>query len=137
MQSPRNGITTEARIVEVIDGDTVEVEVCRRFKVRLSHPSKYKTYIFDTPEKGTLLGDAAKKYVRDLVEKHGGSVKVFIPSNGPLELMDMNSFNRLIGEIWLDDKRLTQILIDEGYGRIISKSKRTSTPWKEKTSGKS
>ena len=40
MNKPRSGFCSPVNITRVIDGDTVEVELTRRFNVRLVHENK-------------------------------------------------------------------------------------------------
>jgi endonuclease YncB( thermonuclease family) len=127
--TPRDGWTTEVDVVRIIDGDTMEVEIRRRFRVRLSHPHKYKTYIFDTPEKNTKLGKRALRCVKDLLNRFNGIVRVFVPARKTIELLDSSSLGRFNGEIWLDDQRLSGILLEKGLARMISRRKRKKTPW--------
>ena len=131
MSCPSEGITTQVEIINVTDGDTVEVEIRRRFKVRLTHPSDKKTYIFDTPENSTVFGRRVTSWVRSKLAHFNGKVRLFIPSGQPIDLMDTSSFRRILGEIWLDNERLSDILLKKGYARIISRRKRTSTAWEE------
>lgn len=131
MQVPKDGITTQVEIIDVTDGDTVEVEIRRRFKVRLTHPSDKKTYIFDTPENSTAFGRRVTSWVKNKFARFNGKVRLFIPSGQPIDLMDTSSFRRILGEIWLDNERLSDILIEKGFGRVISRRKRTKTKWEE------
>jgi hypothetical protein len=128
---PREGFSTRIEILRVVDADTFEVLISRKFKVRLSHPHRYKSYIFDTPEKNTKLGRKAIRFVKRLFNKFSGIIRLFVPAGEPLNLMDSSSLHRINGEIWLDNQRLTDVLLESGYGRIISKSKRTSTKWEK------
>ncbi|SVC82712.1 uncharacterized protein METZ01_LOCUS335566, partial [marine metagenome] len=48
-------------------------------------------------------------------------VVIFIPENDPYELMDSNSWSRLNGEIWIGDKRLGDILLEEGLAILKEK----------------
>lgn len=126
--APDPGWTTEVEITRIIDADTVEVEVRRRFTVRLSHPTK-RGYIFDTPEKNTELGKKAIEWLKNELDDFNGVVTLFIDAKKNLSLMDWNSFSRAVGELWLDKSRLTSKLLKSGYARIVKRSERTTTPW--------
>lgn len=84
------GIITEVDFVRAIDGDTIEVEITRRFSIRLRN--------IDCPERNTPEGQEAKAEVQKLLEE-SDRILAFIPSNDPVKLMDINSFNRIIGDL--------------------------------------
>ena len=93
MTVPEPGITTKARVTRVVDGDTIEVEVSRIFNVRVRD--------LLVAEKNTEKGKLAKTLLSSAIKD--SDVPIFFPSNDPHKLMDMNSFNRLIGDVWLVD----------------------------------
>lgn len=114
-KQPEAGFATEGRIVKVIDGDTVDVEIRRIVRVRLSHPNKDKLD-FNAPEKNTPKGRTALLYLYNLALN--SPITVFFPAKSPEILLDNTSFNRIIGEIWLNGKRLTQMMLDDGYAKL-------------------
>jgi hypothetical protein len=127
-QEPAPGLTTEVEIVRVIDADTYVVRLTREFPVRLTDEVLSSgNVIFDSPEKNTMLGQLAKKYCVD--NFLGKTVRLFIPSGDPTKLTDINSFNRIIGAIWIRGKRITEILRDQGFGRFILRKDRKKTSW--------
>lgn len=89
-----NGWCSEAKVVRVVDGDTIELEVTRKFKLRLRD--------IDVYEKKTEKGEEAKKFVEKKILNK--PIKVFIPSNQPEDLMDINSFSRLVGDLYYFSK---------------------------------
>lgn len=101
------GYSTYARFIRALDGDTYEFEVVRRFKVRLLG--------IDTPEMNTEEGKNYKKIAREILEK-AQEVVIFIPSGTNLELVDINSFNRLLGEVYVDGKSMKDLLMPLGSG---------------------
>lgn len=126
---PENGITTTAYVVRIVDADTVIAEVRRQFPVRISHPNP-AGLDFQSPEKNTLEGQRAIEFLAAtlgkslltfqevLKERFNKEVTLFIPTKDPLNLTDINSFNRLIGEIWVDNRRLSDIMIGAGHGEL-------------------
>lgn len=90
-----------------------EVSITRKFKIRLNNLA--------SPEKNTTEGKLAKKFVRDTIEQKTQNyrlpVTLFIPSNNPLRLMDFNSFERIVGEIWVDDENLSDIIKYNKHGK--------------------
>lgn len=105
MNKPEPGFCTLAKVISVTDGDTIKVELRRTFNVRLKG--------IDVFELDGEMGKAAKTFVKNLIE--GKEVTLFVPSNNSLSLMDVNSFNRIVGEIWVDNSNLRDILQKEGF----------------------
>lgn len=120
-KAPRPGLSTEVKIVRVIDGDTVEVEITRRFPVRLVHENERGLH-FNADEKNTTSGKAAKKFLENLIyDDEPGEFKeiiLFIPAGQSINLTDINSFNRLLGEIWVDGEKVTETMIAHGHARL-------------------
>ena len=130
MKEPTPGWTTKAQIERVKDGDTVEVSITRTFALRLIHRNKDRL-IFKAPELNTPEGIAAREYLLELLKEYPATVTknvddlmlknrwrevtVFIPTNKSNKLMDMNSFERLLGELWVDGKMVTELMIDAGH----------------------
>jgi endonuclease YncB( thermonuclease family) len=94
-------------------------------------PGSKKIYL-DAPEKKTVKGRAAIERVLEILTnpdwyRHIGvthrfkTVKLFIPENHPVELMDINSFSRILGEIWVDGERLGDVLLREGHATLQPK----------------
>lgn len=111
MSRPPLGLSTEVEIVNrpKSDADTLRVRITREFNVRLSNTS--------CPEKDTIAGKDAKAFVDSLVPP-GTILTLFIPTGNPINLMDINSFERIVGELWLDDENeLGEYLNYQGYGR--------------------
>ena len=108
-------------INRVIDGDTVDVDIELGFGVVLAD-ERVRIMGIDTPESRTsdkvedLFGEAAKARVKELLS---GDVilKTEVSKNGE----DMKGqFGRVLGDFIIEnyngaDKRLTEILIEEGH----------------------
>ena len=116
---PRTGYCTPVNIIRVIDGDTLEVEVSRRFAVRLTKDGLDGSY-FDVSEKDTPKGEQATEFVSTVI-MDGREFLLFIPTGMNDKLMDINSFNRILGEIWVDGTPLTDKLLEAGYGKLRKK----------------
>ena len=100
------GLAIEVKFIRAIDGDTVELEIVRRFQLRLRD--------IDTPELKEPKGREAQIYAHYT----GTSAKkalAFIPANDPVKLVDINSFNRLVGDLYLDGHNLVPLLKDKGF----------------------
>lgn len=101
------GLTIPVRYVRAVDGDTIEVEIRREFKVRLRD--------INVAERNTDEGVEATEFVDDKLLA-GKDILVFIPTNNPDKLMDITSFERLVGDIYIDGDKLQDLLRQAGYG---------------------
>ncbi len=111
-----------ARVVKVVDGDTVDVDIELGFGVVLAD-ERVRIMGIDTPESRTsdkvedLFGEAAKARVKELLD---GDVilKTEVSKNGE----DMKGkFGRILGDFMVErwengkEERLTDVLIEEGH----------------------
>ena len=101
------GLTIPVEYVRAVDGDTIEVEIRRKFKIRLRD--------INVAEKNTDEGVEATKFVDDKLLA-GDDILVFIPTNNPDKLMDFTSFERIVGDIYIDGELLQNLLKEQGYG---------------------
>lgn len=115
MAVPEPGITTKADVIKVSDGDTIKVQITRTFDVRVRG--------LLCAESDTDKGKEEKEF---LTKKIGNTeVTVFIPSNDSHKLMDMNSFNRLIGDVWAADGDNIAVYMDaNNMGRLLKKGEK-------------
>ncbi len=106
----------KAKLVKVVDGDTVDVDIDLGFGVWLKD-ERVRVMGIDTPESRTrdkvekVFGLAAKDRVEELVKKDM-TLKTFAAKDGE----DMKGkFGRILGDFIIGDKMLTEILIEEGH----------------------
>lgn len=104
------GLMIPVEYVRTVDGDTIEVEIRRKFKVRLRD--------IDVEEKNTKKGAEATDFVETAMA-FSNDILVFIPTNNPDKLMDITSFERIVGDIYLNGKLLQDILRKKGYGLVV------------------
>jgi endonuclease YncB( thermonuclease family) len=100
------GLTIPVEYVRAVDGDTIEVEIRRKFKLRLRD--------INVPEKNTDEGVEATEFV-DGALLAGDDILVFIPTNSPDKLMDITSFERIVGDIYINGILLQDLLREQGY----------------------
>ena len=114
MNKPELGWTTNAKLFRIIDADTIEIEINRTLCVRL------KDLLAEEKEKDA--GKTAKEWLVAQLPP-GTELVVFFPANNPTKLMDMNSFERVLGYVWLTINNVCTNLADyvvaNGYGRYI------------------
>jgi len=105
------------KIVKVVDGDTVDVDIDLGFGIILSD-ERVRIMGIDTPESRTRdkvekkFGLASKARLKSLLGKTG-ILKTQINKNGE----DMKGkFGRILGDFVAEDGRMvTDILVEEGY----------------------
>ena len=116
----------DVRLVKVVDGDTVDVDIDLGFGIWL-HDERVRIMGIDTPESRTrdkiedLFGEAAKARVKELFKsKH---VKLITDDDSKGEDMQAK-FGRILGDFDIEYKnkdnsyairRLTSIMIEEGH----------------------
>jgi len=116
----------DVRLVKVVDGDTVDVDIDLGFGIWL-HDERVRIMGIDTPESRTrdkiedLFGEAAKARVKELFESE--HVKLITEENRKGEDMK-GKFGRILGDFDIEYKnkdnsyairRLTSIMIEEGH----------------------
>ena len=105
-----------AKLIKVVDGDTVDVDIDLGFGVWLQN-ERVRIMGIDTPESRTsnkvekIFGLAAKKRLKELLEKDA-ILKTFAAKDGE----DMKGkFGRILGDFIVGDKTAAEILIEEGH----------------------
>ena len=105
------------KIVKIIDGDTVDVDIDLGFGVWL-HKERVRLYGIDTPESRTRdleekkYGLAAKQFLTNMLNDDGGIVlKTHKDAEG--------KFGRILGELWRTtnyaDKSINEYLIEKHH----------------------
>ena len=111
---PETGIVISGVVTKVIDGDTLEVEVTRRVRVRVKDcwsPEKRKT---DHPSEKEL-GQMATHQMMSLAG--GTKVRVAAVTDGDQDLGDGLSFGRVVADVFRerDGKSLAELMIEGGF----------------------
>lgn len=102
------GLSANATVVGVHDGDTVTVEVRFRVPVRVRN--------LWAPEIKEAGGLESKRALSCLLPV-GSNCIVFIPSNNPLLLMDSVSLGRVVGDVINQDGiNVAQSMIENHFG---------------------
>mgnify|MGYP000748708612 CR=1 FL=1 len=106
----------DVKVLKVVDGDTVDVDIDLGFGVTLTD-ERVRIMGIDTPESRTrdkvedLFGEAAKARLKELM-KDGGKLITTEDRKGE----DMKGkFGRILGDFKVDGKLVTDILIEEGH----------------------
>lgn len=112
-KQPPYGVTFQAKVVRVVDGDTIEVEVKKVVRIRLLDCWAPETRTRDAAEK--LKGFAAKEHLEGLIQNR--EVKVHIPMKPGQKVGDSFSFGRALGHVWLkgEGKSVSAIMVKSGH----------------------
>lgn len=106
----------QVKILKVVDGDTVDVDIDLGFGLILTN-ERVRIKGIDTPESRTsdpiekIFGLAAKKRLKDLLA-NDVTLITYDDKNGE----DMKGkFGRILGDFKVGEKTVAEILIEEGY----------------------
>tara|TARA_Y100000310_G_scaffold161034_1_gene160907 strand:+ start:2365 stop:2721 length:357 start_codon:yes stop_codon:yes gene_type:complete len=110
MKEPPEGFTTKATVVRVIDGDTVDVIIERRMRIRLEDCWAPETRTRDLEEKARGL--EAKQFAKEKLLNQ--DVVVHIPADPEGEMKDVFTFGRAVGRVFLDGEDFSAIIVREG-----------------------
>ena len=107
----------DVKVIKVVDGDTVDVDIDLGFGVTLTD-ERVRIMGIDTPESRTrdkvedLFGEAAKERLKVLM-KDGGKL---IPTEDRKGEDMKGKFGRILGDFRIGDgRKVTDILIEEGH----------------------
>ena len=108
----------KCKVLRVVDGDTVDVDIDLGFGVWM-HRERVRMMGIDTPESRTrdkvekAFGLASKDRLKELLPIGSMSVlKTEIDRSGEDK---KGKFGRILGDFIIEDKRATEILIEEGH----------------------
>ena len=108
----------KCKILRVVDGDTVDVDIDLGFGVWM-HKERVRMMGIDTPESRTrdkvekAFGLASKARLKELLPIGSMSIlKTEINRSGEDK---KGKFGRILGDFFIEDKRATDILIEEGH----------------------
>ena len=106
----------KCKLIKVIDGDTVDVDIDLGFGVWLKK-ERVRIMGIDTPESRTsdkvekVFGLAAKNRLKELL--HGGCVLITTEDKKGED--EVGKFGRVLGDFAVGEKTVTEILIEEGH----------------------
>lgn len=109
---PPRGLSTVATVVRVLDGDTIEVDVRTRMKVRIRDCWAPETRTKNESEK--QRGLASRTHLEELIPA-GSEVAVFIPMTGRIE--DMLTLGRVVADVWRDGENVAELQVKAGHAQ--------------------
>ena len=108
----------KCKILRVVDGDTVDIDIDLGFGVWM-HKERVRMMGIDTPESRTrdkvekAFGLASKSRLKELLPV--GSIQVLKTEIDKSGEDKKGKFGRILGDFLIDDRRATDILIEEGH----------------------
>lgn len=113
-KQPASGFTTDCRVVRVIDGDTVVVEIKQMLHVRMLQCWAPESRTKDLIEKAKGL--AAKEHLQTLIDQED-QARLFVPLSG--DLTEAITLGRVLGYLWRkgDNESLSEIQVEDGFAK--------------------
>ena len=108
----------KCKILRVVDGDTVDIDIDLGFGIWM-HKERVRMMGIDTPESRTrdkvekAFGLASKARLKELLPV--GSIQVLKTEIDRSGEDKKGKFGRILGDFIIEDKRATDILIEEGH----------------------
>ena len=107
---------SEVKVLKIVDGDTVDVDIDLGFGITL-RDERVRIMGIDTPESRTsnkvekVFGLASKDRLKELLGKDA----ILITTENKHGEDMKGKFGRVLGDFKVGDKRVTEILIEEGH----------------------
>jgi len=108
----------KCKILRVVDGDTVDIDIDLGFGMWM-HKERVRMMGIDTPESRTrdliekAFGLASKERLKELLPI--GSIQILKTEIDRSGEDSRGKFGRVLGDFLINEKRATDILIEEGY----------------------
>jgi len=104
------GWTTEAKIVDIHDGDTVIVEITKKIHVRLLDCW--------AAELNTEEGVKAKEALVKIIGNRNDCV-LYIPADKKQDLSHIMTFGRILGYVFVNKKNVSEEMVRGGYATKV------------------
>ena len=109
MTKPMLGYTTRGRVVHVVDGDTLDVEIRKRVRVRL-----LKCWAPELHGSRRSAALAAREHLKQLCE--GQLVTLHVPADEEGELASRFTFGRVLGLLFRENEQnVSELMVDSGH----------------------
>lgn len=101
------GWITRCKCVRIVDGDTIDVEVTRRLRVRLLDCW--------APETNTSEGVAATEHMQQLLRDEPQLVLMMPQADE--QMQNDFTFGRVLGHVWVDGEQhtLNELMVEAGH----------------------
>ena len=106
--------TYEAKVVKVIDGDTVDLDIDLGFHIRIT--KRIRLSFINAPEMNTDLGKRSKDFLLKSIPQESN---VIIKT----QLDRTDKYGRVLGEIFAPDQisSINKLMIDGGFAEYYNK----------------
>ena len=91
---PKPGVTTRAKVVRVLDGDMVDVELRLPVRIRLTD-----CWAPEIRGDDRTAGQRAKRELAEMLPR-GRNILVHVPTQTARQFGDILTFGRVLGSIW-------------------------------------
>lgn len=115
---PRPGIVSRVQVTDVYDGDTVDVTLTRRVRVRLLDCWAPEIRTHDDEEK--RQGLAARNFLKEFAE--GQDAILEIPTEEATGLDDVFTFGRVLGRLYVRGKNVSAVMVQEGHATATKRT---------------
>lgn len=109
MDAPSDQFVRRAKLLRVIDGDTLRLEIDLGFGASIVHDVRLSG--IDTPEPRGNERLAGKWVTKQVQEWIGERTDLLVHS----KVFELGKFGRCLCEVWIDGKCLNRWLLDQNY----------------------
>ena len=108
----------KCKVLRIVDGDTVDIDIDLGFGIWM-HRERVRIMGIDTPESRTrdkvekAFGLASKARLKEILPI--GSIQILKTEIDKSGEDKKGKFGRILGDFLIDDRRVTEILVEEGY----------------------
>ena len=112
MNKPEHGWCTSCTVTRVLDGDTIEVIVTKKMRVRL-----LDCWAPETHGEEKSAGIKSKRHLERIALGHTGTLFVPVEDDGGLK--DILTMERFLGYVWIDgdDVDLSTRQVEAGFAK--------------------
>lgn len=103
--------TYRAEVVDVLDGDTIEVHVDLGFYVWIRY-QRIKLFGIDAPDGDGADAAAATTELESLI---GGKTVIFKSIHGEDDPSRRDSFGNWLGVVWIDGRNVNDAMVESGH----------------------
>ena len=108
----------KCKVLRIVDGDTVDIDIDLGFGIWM-HRERVRIMGIDTPESRTrdkvekAFGLASKARLKEILPI--GSIQILKTEIDKSGEDKKGKFGRILGDFLIDERRVTEILVEEGY----------------------
>lgn len=108
----------KCKVLRIVDGDTVDIDIDLGFGIWM-HRERVRIMGIDTPESRTrdkvekTFGLASKARLKDMLPI--GSIQILKTEIDRSGEDKKGKFGRILGDFLIDDRKVTEILVEEGH----------------------